>query len=266
MNKYRLAALAVVAVRFASGHDLYLMPEKFVVAAGMPLRVVYQNGDEFPRGITSTRVDRLRHTRLLSTAGKSDFEKITAEAAQTTATVMTKGPGIAILTSSTVPNLIELDAAKFKSYLEHENLTNALQWREQHGETAKAGRERYSKYVKSMIRVERSDGFFSEKTGLTIEIIPEVDPYGLKPGARLPVQVLFRGKPAVDIAVESAWLENGKSAMETIGRTDAQGRIVIPVKMSGPHRLHAIVMERCAEPKVADWESFWASLTFEIPR
>ena len=35
-------------------------------------------------------------------------------------------------------------------------------------------------------------------------------------------------------------------------------------ELAAAHRLHAIAMERFADPKVADWESFWASLTFEI--
>jgi uncharacterized GH25 family protein len=115
-----------------------------------------------------------------------------------------------------------------------------------------------------MIRAGKSDGTFNRRTGLTIEIIPEADPYSIKPGGTLPVLLLFRGKPAVDVAVESAWLENGKAKMEVYGRTDANGKIRIPVKATGPHRLHAIVMERCAEPKIADWESFWASLTFAV--
>ena len=54
--------------------------------------------------------------------------------------------------------------------------------------------------------------------------------------------------------------------MEVVGRTDANGRARITVKATGPHRLHAIVMVRCAAPEAADWESFWASLTFEIPK
>ena len=69
---------------------------------------------------------------------------------------------------------------------------------------------------------------------------------------------------AVDVAVESAWLEGGSSKMEIVGRTDGMGRVHVPVKATGPYRLHAIVMERCAEPQAADWESFWASLTFAI--
>jgi len=255
-----LAALA--APLFA--HDLYLMPEKFTTSSGTTLSVVFQNGDEFPEASSPVKVERLRNTRLLSRAGQAEFENLTAEATRTTAKVRVPGKGLAILSAHTIPNFIELDAKKFRSYLEHENLTEVIAWRDSHGESGKPGRERYSKFVKSLISAGEPDGFYKESAGLTIEIIPEADPYALQPGQTLPVRVIFRGKPAADIAVESAWLEGGKAKMENIGRTGKDGRIRIPVKASGPHRLHAIVMERCADPKAADWESFWASLTFEI--
>ena len=255
----------IAAATPALAHDLYLMPEKFVTQAGTLLRLVFQNGDEFPVGVSAVKPERLRNTRLLSKAGSVDFENITEEAKRTVATVRVPGGGLAILTASTLPNFIELDPAKFKSYLTHENLNEVIAWREAHGESGKPGRERYSKYVKSLVLAAKPDAFYKERTGLTIEIVLEADPYSLSPGKTLPALVLFRGKPAVNIAVESAWLEGGKAKMETIGRTDKDGRIRIPVVAAGPHRLHAIVMERCSEPKVADWESFWASLTFEIP-
>lgn len=260
MNRlfFFLAALPLLA------HDLYMMPEKFTIQPGAPLSIVFQNGDEFPVASSPTKPERLRDTKLISAAGTANFENITAHEKNTTATVKTPGAGLGILTARTIPNFIELDPAKFKSYLEHENLTATLKWREQHKETGKPGRERYSKYVKSIVKIGKTDATFSKPTGLTIEIIPEADPYSLKPGATLPVLVLFRGKPAVDVAVESAWLENGNAKMEVYGRTDSNGKIRIPIKATGPHRLHAIVMERCAEPKAADWESFWASLTFAI--
>ena len=200
---------------------------------------------------------------LFEALGKNS-QNIVAEAKRTTATVRVPAAGLAILTAQTIPAFIELEPKTFASYLKHENLTNGLKWREGHGETDKPGRERYSKYVKSSIQAGKPDTHYRERTGLAIEIIPEADPYSLQPGATLPVQVLFRGSPAVDVAVESAWLEGGKSKMEIVGRTDKSGRVRVPLKAIGPYRLHAIVMERCADPKVADWESFWASLTFEI--
>lgn len=244
--------------------DLYLMPDQFRPTPGKPLRVVLQNGDGFPEAGAATKADRLRDTRLLSKAGPVDFTAITVEAKRTTAQVQVPASGSAILTTRTIPRFIELDAAEFTAYLQEENLTNVIQWREKNGQQNKPGRERYSKYVKSLLAVGAADGFFQEKTGLTIEIIPEVDPYSLRPGQTLPVQVLLRGEPAADIAVESSWLEQGKAKSALAGRTDQQGRVRVPVNALGPHRLHAIVMERCAEPQVADWESFWATLTFAI--
>ena len=261
-----LCGLLLTTVVPTFAHDLYLMPERFVAAPGTHLRVFFQNGDEFPAGVSAVKPERLRNTKLVSHAGSAMFESITAEAKRTTALVRVPGTGLAFLTAETLPSLITLDPKKFRSYLEHENLTNAMTWRDSHGEGGKPGRERYSKYVKSLIQVEKSDTYYRARTGLAIEIIPEADPYSLKPGATLPVQVFFRGAPAADVAVESAWLENGKAKMEVVGRTDANGRARITVKATGPHRLHAIVMVRCAAPEAADWESFWASLTFEIPK
>jgi hypothetical protein len=46
-----------------------------------------------------------------------------------------------------------------------------------------------------------------------------------------------------------------------VGKTDDEGRIDVPVT-PGQWRLHAIHMERSTKPD-ADWESFWATLTFE---
>ena len=245
-------------------HDLYLMPEKFVVQPGTQLRLVFQNGDEFPEGVSAVKTSSLTNTALVFRGGRTNLENIVAEAKRTTATVRVGAAGLGIMTAQTIPTFIELSPEKFRSYLEHENLTATQKWRESHGEAQKPGRERYSKYVKSLIQSEKPDDFYKERTGLAIEIVPEANPYSLHPGETLPVQVLFRGAPAVDVAVESAWLENGKAKMVVVGRTDGNGKVNVPVKAIGPHRLHAIVMERCAEPKVADWESFWASLTFEI--
>lgn len=254
--------LTFSAATFA--HDLYLMPAKFIVKPGETVRVAFENGDAFPKGDSSVKPERLRDTRLMSKAGAAEFTGVVEQPKRTVASVRAPGEGTAILTARTIPNFIELDAEKFRSYLEHENLQHVIKLREERGESAKPGRERYSKYVKSLITAGRGDAHFKQRTGLTIEIVPEADPAALRIGERLPVQVLFRGQPAADVAVESAWLENDKAKMEVFGRTDREGRILIPIHASGPHRLHAIVMERCPDPAAADWESFWASLTFAI--
>ncbi len=78
------------------------------------------------------------------------------------------------------------------------------------------------------------------------------------------MRVLFRGKPAAGLQLEAAWSGGGKSKTTVIGRTDPAGRIQVPLAAARMWRLHSLMMERCSEPGAADWESFWASLTFEV--
>lgn len=259
-----VCALAWLALG-AAAHDLYLMPEPFITRPGAVLRVVYQNGDEFPEGVASVQPERLRRTELVWKGGSVPLENIVAETRRTTARVRAPGQGTLLLISHTTPNFIELDPEKFRQYLEHEHLDEVLAWRRKNGEQDKPGRELYSKYVKAIVRCGQPDGFHSHEVGFPIEFIAEADPYSLKPGQHLPVRLQFRGRPAAGVAVEAAWLERGSAKMETVGRTDRSGRIRIPIRAAGPHRLHAIVMERLPNGSRADWESFWATLTFSIP-
>jgi uncharacterized GH25 family protein len=92
-------------------------------------------------------------------------------------------------------------------------------------------------------------------------MIPEKDPYRLQPGEALPVLVLLRGAPAANLDVTAASTAPGFKA-RVIGRTDAHGRVTVPVT-KGQWRLHTIHMERASDADV-DWESLWTTLTFEV--
>lgn len=172
--------------------------------------------------------------------------------------------GDLVISVHSAPNFIELAPDKFVAYLKEEGLTHVIDWRAQHGESNKPGRERYSKFAKSIVLSGAPDDSYRQVTGFPIEIIPESNPYTLHPGGQLPVRVLFQGKPASGLQLETAWADGGKSKTTVIGRTAADGRIRVPLSSAGKWRLHTLMMERCAEPALADWESSWASLTFEI--
>ena len=144
---------------------------------------------------------------------------------------------------------------------------HVIDWREKNNQAASVGRERYSKYVKSIVAVGAPDDFYRQPVGFPIEIIPESDPTKLKAGDTLSIRVLFRGRPASDLQIETAWLTpEGKSTRKPAGRTDREGRFAVPIGSRGIWKLHTVLMERCQEPSVADWESFWTSLTFEVEK
>lgn len=246
-------------------HDLYLMPERFVVPSSARLKVAFHNGDGFPDSQVAPRVERMIEPRVLSASGSVAMRDIHPDGKVLIGEITVPNSGNVIVAVNSKPNGIELAPTEFEKYLKHEGLIHVIQWRENHSEATQPGRERYSKYVKSILLSGQPSDFYNRAIGYPIEIIPEKNPYVLKPGDFLPVQVLFRGKPASDLQIEMAWLPpGGKAEIKTAGRTGTDGRLVIPIGARGIWKLHTVLMERCAEPAVADWESFWSSVTFEI--
>lgn len=248
----------------AFGHDMYIMPATFQPAKGATLAVGFHVGDSFPDSEVGGRVERLQNPRLIGKSATATFRNLRVEGNRDLGDVLVGAPGELIAAVNTTPSLIELEPDKFADYLKEEGLADVIAWRAAHGESGKAGKERYSKYAKSLLVSGASDGFFNHVVGFAIEIIPEADPQKLKPGDQLPIRILFRGKPAADLQIEAAWASAGGNKTVVVGRTGADGRLKVPIGTAGRWRLHTIKMERCAEPATADWESFWASLTFEL--
>jgi len=257
-------AVAVIIGRAAVAHDLYLMPERFRISVGETVAVALHNGDAFPESEASVAVGRLRDTVVRTREKTGPILNLRVEGNRTLGSFVVPGSGAVLLTARTVPNLIELEPDQASKYLAEEGLVEALEWRAEHGESSRPSRERYSKYIKSLLLAGAPNEFYGTVTGLLIEIIPEKDPFRLNPGDSLPVRVLFRGVPAANLQLEAAWAGATDKAVRVVGRTDAGGHVSVPLSKAGKWRLHTVKMERCAEPKAADWESFWASLTFEI--
>lgn len=253
-----ISSTFLASVLFA--HDLYLMPAKFKVEPGDKVVISVHNGDSFPTSEGPTDPKRLLEARMSDGTPLEQLMTL-GRATHGLAEIKTKGSIYAYL--HTEPKLLELGPEKFESYLKEEGLDHAIAYRAQHGESAKGGREMYSKYAKTLLTSNAPDAGFSKVLGLTIEIIPEVNPALLKPGDQLPIQVLFRGKPAAGLQVIKAWAVGATGQHATAGRTDEQGRIRIPIESAAKWRIHTVAIERHPDAAQADWQSFWASLTFE---
>ncbi len=246
-------------------HDLYLMPSTFRPQAKQTFTIAFHNGDNFPVSQTAPRIERMIDPRLIGQGKSMPLTNLRPEGAKLLADARIDAPGTWIAALQSKPNFIEMEPNAFAKYLEHEGLRSVLRYRDTHNETNVPGRERYSKYVKTILQAGPATEDYKAPTGAIIEIIPEAHPYTVKPGGKLPVQVLLRGKPVADLQIEVAWLsKSGQAERKPVGRTGKDGRLIIPIPAAGIWKLHTVSMERCAEPAVADWESFWASLTFEV--
>ena len=245
-----MMAAALLAAVALTAHDTYLMPAKFVVKSGKPLLVSVHNGDSFPSSEHATDPGRL----------KTSLSDLRIGGRATHGIIASPKPGSFYVTAETLPKRIVIEPEKFDAYLREEGMQHWIARR-----TPKSQTELYRKFAKALVTADGPDAGYAAPAGLTIEIVPEADPSSIRVGGSLPVQVLFRGKPAAGLQVERAWANDGKSDRRIVGRTDKNGRIAIPVDSEGRWRLHAVQMQVSTSPE-ADWESFWASLTFEIAR
>ncbi|WP_126444453.1 DUF4198 domain-containing protein [Sulfuricystis multivorans] len=106
-------------------------------------------------------------------------------------------------------------------------------------------------------RLERWAPPFAKPLSEALEIVPQADPFALKPGEKLVVQVLLSGKPQANVPVAY----HG----ETRGTTDPQGQIAIRLRHGGLQLISASLEQPLADGK-ADVEILGTTLQFELPQ
>lgn len=270
----RCVAVAVAVSLFAgtvSAHDMWILPPSKAVADGKPLEWTVAVGMDFPKSIHAITPERLTFRAVsplgtVLTAPALPFETRQLEQQQRTVASFTpNAKGAWVLAVQTQPSLLSMTALKFNDYLLHDGLAHVLKQRLDDGELAKDATERYSKFTKGLVAIDgdSSGTAATLRVGLTLEIVPLVNPLTRRVGDTLPVQVFFRGTPLPKANV--CWDEPGNGE-DFLGQTwtNEKGIALVPIARSGPVTLRLIHMTR---PRHADyeWESFWTSYTWHHP-
>src|SRR2546422_10080769 len=128
----------------------------------------------------------------------------------------------------------------------------------------KGARERYSKHVKAVFQVgrDRSDGF-NVTLGYPAEIVPLDNPYGMDRGAALRVRCLMDGRPVANQTVLWGGEQGGQTPPHRSTRTGPDGVAEVTLDAPGRWYVKFVHMTRATE-RGLDYESKWATLTFEI--
>ncbi|MCG6871591.1 MAG: DUF4198 domain-containing protein [Gammaproteobacteria bacterium] len=156
----------------------------------------------------------------------------------------------------------EIPVAKFNTYLHDAGLDRIAKLRAERGHQQRVGREAYTRFAKTLVHTPGAPfnpEMAGARFGFELEIVPLADPRALEDGG-LPVQLLFRGAPLAG-ALVIALQKDRKDRIEQ--RTDQQGRAVLALDGPGPWLLNAVHMLE-VEGTLADWESYWASLTLSL--
>ena len=260
-----LAALAAPA--FA--HEFWLAPSSYRPASGDTVKLSVFVGTGFRGELKPYAAPRVVTWRVHAAADQ-DLRTGSVNGDDVFGRFVASDGGGAMVAYESNFVSIELPADEFDAYLALEGLDGPLAARKRLGGLVGNGRERYARCPKTWIAgidLARAKA----PAGLTIELIPLADP---ATSTRLPVELRYRGAPLPGALVRawrqslaSGWAPQNGAARDSVGpvasaRTDSLGHATLALAGDGEWLVSAVHMERSGDPRAADWESFWASLTF----
>jgi uncharacterized GH25 family protein len=256
-----LAALALLAAPPLLSHDFWIEPSSFHPAVGSRLAISLRVGEHF-RGEPVPRMDPLIARFVLASAsGETSIGGFPGT--DPAGFVRVAVPGFLLVGYRSNRSPITLEPEKFEKYLADEGLDGVLKARAERGEHGKAGVEVYSRCAKSLIAANGAGGSgFDRILGLTLEIIAEEDPFKLRGEGTMRFRVLYEGKPLASALVKAIALDDPDSTLAL--RSGADGRVSFRLPRKGIWLVKVVHMVPAPKETGADWESLWASLTFEI--
>ncbi|HEV8523264.1 MAG TPA: DUF4198 domain-containing protein [Terriglobales bacterium] len=259
MRRRLALLLALILVGFAKAHDLYLVTG----IAGAEGKVCARIGEKFPESTGAVTADRLDLFQLRAGDGATPL-KGTKEEDQLCATLPANSSGVAEIVVH--PRFIKLSAKDFNSYLEGEKFTVAYRLRRTTGKMNAEGRELYSRYGKLLMGALGEPA--TKPAGHILEIVPEKDPAGLKPGEPLRVRVLFRGKPLAGAHVGAVYAGAPLAGHDfpVLADTGQDGWAVLKLDRPGLWYARLIHMTQAQGDPEIDWRSYFATITFTVPK
>jgi Domain of unknown function (DUF4198) len=172
------------------------------------------------------------------------------------------GQATAVIAYQSGGSFTELPAEEFEAYLRLEGLEHIIDQRAARRERDEPGRERFYRYAKALLAGKTSPGAATQPLGFAYEIVPDGDPT-----ARLDAfqgRVLHEGEP-LQGALVVAMLHSDPS-VRLSARSDSRGAFSFRLPRAGVWLIKSVHMVRAWFFSDADWDSFWASLTFEAPK
>lgn len=247
-TRLALATLVFAVAPSLLAHDLWIEPSTFHPKVGERVLVALRvgrnvNGEPMPR--IPPLVQRFEF------AGKPI---IGAPGADPAGIALVSEAGLQWIGYQSNAYPMTIEAAKFAEYLKEEGLPPR--------KTSAQVHERFYRCAKSLLDVPGKNAPTDTPLGFTLELVPRTNPYALKPGDSLPVSLTFRGKPIANILVVAMSKSDPQNAVHA--RTDANGRATLRIAHGGFWLIKAVHMEPAPPGAGVEWESWWASMTFDL--
>jgi uncharacterized GH25 family protein len=262
--------LTVLALPFsisvANAHEFWLSPEDYTLAPEDEMQVRLRVGT----GMKGAALPFLPQDIARFEVVQGDTQRtVEGRMGDNPALVMEAGEdGLAVIVHETTDSrLTYTDFAVFQRFVAHKDFATALADHAARGLPQTGFRETYRRYAKSLIAIGSGAGA-DRAMGLAIEIVALANPYTDDLSSGLPVLVRLDGAPRGDAQVELFETAPDGVVTTTLHRTDAEGRVVLPIRPGMEYLVDSVVLRALPnDDPVAGpvWHSDWASLTFRTP-
>jgi len=242
-------------------HDFWIEPSTFRPEVGATVGFALRVGEGFRGDPVPRSPDRIARFVLVSPSRETPIEGGSGDEPAGVARV--SEPGLQIVGYRSKTSKVELDAEKFEQYLKEEGLERIVALRARRGESEKPTREIYSRCAKALLSAGGAGKSAPDRVlGFTLELVAGKNPYAFTTGGSFPVRLEYEGKPLAGALVVA--LNRDAPAVRLSARTDAKGNASFLLASPGAWLVKAVHMVPAPAGSGADWESTWASLTFEI--
>lgn len=263
--RYR-SAVAVIALVSAAGvqvlaHDFWIGPSAFRPKPGglVGLRLLVGQdliGDPVPR-----EPEAIKQFVVSSATGTKQVPG--RDGGDPAGIIRVETTGLLIIGYQSHPRPIELAPDKFEQYLGEEGLDEIRSVFSAANGRKSPAREMFSRCAKTLLTSgSATDSEQDRALGLTLELVAERNPYATAAGQDLPFVLTYEGKPRPGALVIA--MSERDPSRKLHARTDAQGRVMFRLPIGGAWLVKTVHMIAAKPGTNVEWESFWASSTFEI--
>jgi uncharacterized GH25 family protein len=246
----------------AIAHDFWIEVDRPVVAEKTAvLQARFKIGSADKPEDWNARRERIVALRSVGPDGVRDQQAEIVPGEPGSATIRLSGEGSHVVMLESTPSEIELTAAEFNDYLEHEGLSTIRDWRAKNGQNDKPGRELYARRAKAIVQLGgKPTDTVSTPLGLGLEIVPERNPLALKAGEKLPVRLYFRGAPLTGAKLVCEAINPAGLSLSVT--SDVDGRALFAIPRHGQWKIATVWSAPISGNPRADFDTLFASLTF----
>jgi uncharacterized GH25 family protein len=254
-------ALAIAAGSASLGaHDFWIEPTGFMTDLGRVVGVKLRVGDEFHGDPVPRNEALIGDFVVVDANGRRQV--VGRDGSDPAGLLRVTSPGLMVIGYRSRPSPVTLPADKFTQYLKEEGLESVIAARARSQTSQRDGREIFSRAAKSLVRAGAMTADSGDRAlGFPIELVAERNPYQMRRGDSLPLRLTYRNAPLAGALIVAY---NQRTPYHKVkARSDRDGRASFVIDEAGVWLVKAVHMVPAPASSNADWESFWASLTFE---